>query len=113
MRLSTAETEIERLMSLGNIYVAYYRILNTIGIEKLDAGSLNAIRAELVAARTHAAEELKKAEADHKAQVNKAAADAKKLADDDFKVPEKPVSAFGDIDFIAIYDTDTRKNNKK
>lgn len=113
MRLSTAETEIERLMSLGNIYVAYYRILNTIGIEKLDAGSLNAIRAELVAARTRAAEELKKAEADHKAQVNKAAADAKKLADDDFKVPEKPVSAFGDIDFIAIYDTDTRKNNKK
>ena len=108
MRLATAETEIERLMSLGNVYVAYFRILNTIGIKKLDAGSLNALRAELVSARERAAAELAKAAADNKVKLDKAAADLKK-ADDDFKVVEKPVSAFGDIDFISIYDADTKK----
>ena len=112
MRLATAETEIERLMSLGNIYVAYFRILNTIGINKLDAGSLNALRAELLAARNRAAEELKKAENDHKTKLDKAAADARKMAGDDFKIVEKPVSAFGDIDFIAIYDADGAKSKK-
>ena len=108
MRLATAETEIERLMSLGNVYVAYFRILNTIGIKKLDAGSLNSLRAELVSARERAAAELAKAAADNKVKLDKAAADLKK-ADDDFKVVEKPVSAFGDIDFISIYDADTKK----
>lgn len=33
IRLATAETEIERLMSLGNYYVSYYRLLNTLGID--------------------------------------------------------------------------------
>ena len=108
MRLATAETEIERLMSLGNVYVAYFRILNTIGIKKLDAGSLNSLRAELVSARERAAAELANAAADNKVKLDKAAADLKK-ADDDFKVVEKPVSAFGDIDFISIYDADTKK----
>jgi outer membrane protein TolC len=108
MRLATAETEIERLMSLGNVYVAYYRILNCIGIQKMDAPSLNALRAELVAARERAAAELSKAAAENKAKVEKASA-AVNAAADDFKVSEKPVSAFGDIDFISIYDADTKK----
>jgi len=109
MRLSTAETEIERLMSLGNVYVAYFRILNTVGISKLDAGSLNVLRNELVKARERAAEELGKAADEHKAKMDKLAADAKKAAADDFQVAEKPVGAFGDIDFIAIYDADVKK----
>ena len=37
------------------------------------------------------------------------AADAKNASDDEFKVAEKPVAAFGDIDFIAIYDADAGK----
>lgn len=109
MRLATAETEIERLMSLGNVYVAYFRILNTVGISKLDAGSLNVLRNELVKARERAAEELGKAADEHKAKMDKLAADAKKAAADDFQVAEKPVGAFGDIDFIAIYDADVKK----
>ena len=108
MRLATAETEIERLMSLGNVYVAYYRILNCIGIQKMDAPSLNALRAELVAARERAAEELSKAAAENKAKLDKASAQVNAAADD-FKVAEKPVSAFGDIDFISIYDADAKK----
>ena len=35
MRLAAAETEIEKYLSLGNYYVAYFRILNTLGIENL------------------------------------------------------------------------------
>ena len=34
IRLATAETEIERLMSLGNYYVSYYRVLNSLGIDR-------------------------------------------------------------------------------
>ncbi len=34
IRLATAETQIERLMSLGNYYVSYYRLLNTLGIDR-------------------------------------------------------------------------------
>ena len=107
MRLATAETEIERLMSLGNVYVAYFRILNCIGIQKMDAASLNSLRAELVAARERAAAELSKAAEENKAKNGKAAAQNKAAADE-FKVAEKQVSAFGDIDFISIYD-DTKK----
>ena len=109
MRLSTAETEIERLMSLGNVYVAYFRILHTVGISKLDVGSLNVLRNELVKARERAAEELGKAADEHKAKMDKLAADAKKAVGDDFQVAEKPIGAFGDIDFIAIYDADVKK----
>ncbi|MBR2910740.1 MAG: TolC family protein [Lentisphaeria bacterium] len=108
MRLATAETEIERLMSLGNVYVAYFRILNCIGIQKLDAPSLNSLRAELVAARERAAAELNKAAEENKAKLGKVAAQTKAAADD-FKVAEKQISAFGDIDFISIYDADTKK----
>ena len=109
MRLATAETEIERLMSLGNVYVAYFRILNCVGIKNLEAGNLNALRAELVAARQRAAEELGKAADENKAKLAKAAADAKNASDNEFKVAEKPLAAFGDIDFIAIYDADAGK----
>ena len=107
MQLATAETQIERLMSLGNIYVAYFRILNCMGISKLDAGSLTALRTELVAARKRAAEELNKAEAEHNAKVAKAKAAG--IADDKLiKIEAKPVSAFGDVDFIAIYDNQNK-----
>ena len=108
MRLATAETEIERLMSLGNIYVAYFRIHNCIGIQKMDAANLNSLRAELVAARERAAAELTKAAEENKAKLGKAEAQTKAAADE-FKVAEKQVSAFGDIDFISIYDADTKK----
>ena len=42
-------------------------------------------------------------------KMDKLAADAKKAGGDDFQVAEKPIGAFGDIDFIAIYDADVKK----
>lgn len=109
MRLATAETEIERMMSLGNMYVAYFRILNAVGINKLDAGSLNAMRAELKSARDRAARELAQAEAEHKQRVDKETAEMKQAAAGEFKAAEKPVAAFGEIDFISIYDAESAK----
>ncbi len=35
IRLATAETQIERLMSLGNYYISYYRLLNALGIDQM------------------------------------------------------------------------------
>ena len=45
---------------------------------------------------------------ENKAKLGKAEAQTKAAADE-FKVAEKQVSAFGDIDFISIYDADTKK----
>ncbi|MCR4573264.1 MAG: TolC family protein [Lentisphaeria bacterium] len=61
MKLSTAETEIERLLALGNYYVAYFRILNTLGIENLDTATVNDIKTELDDARIRADAEIQKA----------------------------------------------------
>jgi outer membrane protein TolC len=36
IRLATKETEIEKDLSLGNYFVSYFRILNTLGVENLD-----------------------------------------------------------------------------
>ena len=36
MRLATVETEIERDLSLGNYFVAYFRILNSMTLENLN-----------------------------------------------------------------------------
>ncbi len=61
MRLRTAEAEIERIMSLGNYYVSYYRLLNALGVRSIDAKDLNEISAELKAAQGEAEQEIAKA----------------------------------------------------
>jgi outer membrane protein TolC len=61
MKLSTAETEIEKLLALGNYYVAYFRILNTLGMENLDTATVDEIKAQLAEARINADAELQKA----------------------------------------------------
>ena len=65
IRLATAETQIERLMSLGNYYVAYYRVLNTMGIDgvKVSANDsfVKACQQKLEAARAEAEEGIREA----------------------------------------------------
>ncbi len=68
MRLSTAETEVERYIALGNYYVSYYRVLNMIGIENLHEKTVESLRKELESEREKAAEELKKAKAEFEAE---------------------------------------------
>ncbi len=47
LELETAETYIDRLISISNYYVAYYRLLNTIGIRDLTPETVNRIVAEI------------------------------------------------------------------
>ena len=47
MRLVTTETSIESLMSLGDYYVAYYRLLNVMGLRDLDARSTDEMVEEI------------------------------------------------------------------
>ena len=47
VRLATTETSIESLMSLGDYYVAYYRLLNVMGLRELDARSADELAEEI------------------------------------------------------------------
>ena len=82
MKLATAETEIEKYLSLGNYYVSYFRLLNTLGIENLHQKTVEDLKKVLEEERVRAAEELKKAKAEYEAK--KAAAK---------KAPAKKTSA--------------------
>ena len=68
MKLTTAETEIEKYLTLGNYYVAYYRVLNTLGIENLHQTTVDGLKGALEKERIRAAEELKKAKCEFEAQ---------------------------------------------
>lgn len=47
LQLETAETKIDRLLSLSNYYLAYYRMLNTVGVSSLDKKTVKTILAEI------------------------------------------------------------------
>ena len=47
LELETAETYINRLISISNYYVAYYRLLNTIGIKDLAPETISRIVSEI------------------------------------------------------------------
>ena len=80
MRLATAETDIERYLSIGNYYVSYYRVLNTLGIENLHETTVADLKQKLADERTRAAEELAKAKAEFEAAEAAAKAEAEKAA---------------------------------
>lgn len=104
MRLETAETEIERLLSLGNYYISYYRLLNALGVRDLNAKTQKELKAELAQARERAREELAKAQAEYD-EKRVARVSSSPLADDmTGKAVSKPLTKFDGVDFIAIYD---------
>lgn len=76
LRLTTAETEIERLMSLGAYHIAHYRLMNAIGMEKLDAQTQKELKNELDQAMVRASAELEKARVEY-ARKQAAAEDAR------------------------------------
>ena len=61
LELETAEASIDRTQSLGNYYLAYYRLLNTIGVEAIDQKKIDETVAKL------ADEAVKEAEAEKSA----------------------------------------------
>ena len=72
LRLTTAETEIERLLSLGACHVAYYRLLNAIGVDNLSPDSQKAMKEELARGAERAREELARARAEYEAKLHQA-----------------------------------------
>lgn len=109
MRLETAETEIERLLSLGNYYISYYRLLNALGVRDLNAKTQKELKAELAQARERAREELAKAQAEYD-EKRVARVSSSPLADDmTGKTVSKPLTKFDGVDFIAIYDAGAKK----
>ena len=102
MKLTTAETEIEKNLTLGNYYVAYYRVLNTLGIENLHKATVDELKKTLDDERVRAAEELKKAKAEFEAAEK--AKKEKCKAPETKKAPEKqPVKV----------EAETKKNEAK
>ena len=89
MRLATAETEIEKYLSIGNCYVAYFRVLNTLGIENLHKATVDGLKKNLETERARAAEELKKAKVEYEAAKKqcKEKAASKKAAAPEKKAP--------------------------
>lgn len=72
LRLTTAETEIERLLALGSCYIAHYRLLNAIGVDNLDPATQTALKAELEQGRKRAEAELALARAEYVKQMEDA-----------------------------------------
>jgi len=114
IRLATAETEIERMMTLGNYYVAYYRMLNAIGIKSITAKELSTMRQELEAAKRRASKELTVARRDYQQRMAKAGAKSNdtEVKDLEKAVLNQPLTNFGSVDFISIYDTSSVKAGK-
>ena len=98
IRLETAEKEISRIVSLGNMYVAYFQVLNTLGVSKIDAESFEALKGELDAARVRAEGELARAEADYNRRLTGAGGkkSSEKPAEKPFDLVHQPLTTLGD-----------------
>ena len=102
MRLETAEKEIERIISLGNVYVANFQMLNTLGVSKIDSDSVDVLKGELSAARLRAEGELAKAEVAYNSKLSgtdkKQAEENKKV----FDLVNQPLTTLGNSDYITV-----------
>jgi len=103
IRLETAEKEITRIVSLGNMYVAYFQVLNTLGVSKIDSESLDAVKAELNAARVRAEGELARAEAEYNSRLTRAEAkkSSEKPAEKPFDLVNQPLTTLGGSDDLT------------
>lgn len=54
IRLDTTQAQIDHLASLGEYYVSYYRLLNIMGLRKMDARSVDELKEELQLAAVRA-----------------------------------------------------------
>ncbi len=102
MRLETAEKEIERIISLGNVYVANFQMLNTLGVSKIDSDSVDVLKGELSAARLRAEGELAKAEVAYNTKLS--AADKKQSEESKkiFDLVNQPLTTLGNSDYITV-----------
>lgn len=71
IRLETTQTSIDSLVSLGEYYIAYYRLLNMMGIRKFDFRTQEEMKEELQLAAVRAAEVMAKDREDFENQKSK------------------------------------------
>lgn len=102
MRLETAEKEIERIISLGNMYVAYFQILNAMGVSKIDADSIDFLKNELDAARLRAEGALARSEAKYNARLTENASKDKKEEKKVLNLLSQPLTSSGNADYISV-----------
>ena len=93
IRLETTQAQIDRLTELGNYYVAYYRLLNMLGLRNFDARSVDELKEELDDAAVRAEAMLAR---DRKEFADAAAAD--KARRDDMQKNEAKMKADADRD---------------
>ena len=68
MRLETLKAEIDSVLSLGNCYVAYYRLLNAMGINSADYRTLDSLWEELSDTARKAAASMQQARMEYRAE---------------------------------------------
>jgi len=54
MRLATAESKIERTLALADYYVSFYRLMNSLGMQKYDLKEMNKLPQDLESAKKEA-----------------------------------------------------------
>ncbi len=64
IELSTTEVQIERFLTMGNYYISYYRLMNTLGIEDLHKKSIEGLEKELSDAKVRAKDRILEARAE-------------------------------------------------
>lgn len=69
IRLDTTQAQIDKLASLGEYYVAYYRLLNIMGLRKMDARSVEELKEELQLATVRAEKIIRRDSARYTANV--------------------------------------------
>ncbi|MBO7147496.1 MAG: SEL1-like repeat protein [Lentisphaeria bacterium] len=72
LRMTTAETEIERLLAMGAYHISYYRLLNAVGIENMDPATQDALKKELADGKVRAEKELARAKREYEQKVQEA-----------------------------------------
>ena len=102
MRLETAEKEIERIVSLGNVYVAYFQMLNSLGVSKIDSDSVDMLKRELDAARLRAESELAKAETDFNTKLAGKTVEKSETESKVFDLINQPLTTLGNQEYITV-----------
>lgn len=71
IRLETTQTNIDSIIALGEYYVAYYRLLNVMGVKKFDYRTAEELQEELRLASVRIASEIQKDAREYKKDVEK------------------------------------------
>jgi outer membrane protein TolC len=102
MKLETTAKQIDWFISLCNVYIAHYQMLNTLGVSKIDTDSVDVIKNELATARFRAEAELVRAEVKYNNRISgadkKQPAGKKKVID----LNVQPLTTFGNSDHVTV-----------